>query len=131
MPRKTLMTWAPSSRRWRKMHRGVWYSVSCRQLGVAETKEASWRAANAWWQAKLAEVLAGGEDPAKARRREVEDLVRRFRRLDTEARRLAYDALWGEGAFARERAEADRAADAVLAARPDRSLAAQFDAWKA
>ena len=32
------------------MHRGKLYVVSCRQLGVPETKEASWRAANEWWE---------------------------------------------------------------------------------
>src|SRR5579863_10477426 len=45
-----LMTWVPSARRWTKKHNGKWYAISCRKLGVPETKEASWRAANDWWE---------------------------------------------------------------------------------
>jgi integrase len=37
-----------------KWHRGRMFSVSCRQLGTGPTKEASWKAANEWWQAKEA-----------------------------------------------------------------------------
>ena len=58
MPVKLEMTWDFDNRRWRKLHRGRRYVVSCRQLGVPETKEASFRAANEWWERKLAEVEA-------------------------------------------------------------------------
>ncbi len=54
MAKRYQMTWKPETCRWRKMHRGKWYSVSCKQLGVPETKEASWRAANAWWEQQQA-----------------------------------------------------------------------------
>src|SRR5262245_43686623 len=108
MPKKFLMTWKPGDRRWRKMHRGVVYTVSCRQLRVAETKEASWRAANAWWQAKLAEVLAGPEDPALVRSRKAEALLREFRKLGDADRRLLVDELLGTGSYDRARADAAR-----------------------
>lgn len=58
MPAKPLMTWEPRPRRWRKMHRGVVYTVSCEALGVPETKESSYQAANAWWQRRRAETEA-------------------------------------------------------------------------
>jgi integrase len=34
------------------------YAVSCSSLGVPESKDASWRAANAWWTSKQAELDA-------------------------------------------------------------------------
>src|SRR5436189_74056 len=37
------MTWVAGSRRWRKLYKGKWYSVSCRQLGCEETKKESWQ----------------------------------------------------------------------------------------
>lgn len=43
------------------MYRGKRYVVSCRQLGIGiedQTKEGSYRSANAWWAAKLAEIEA-------------------------------------------------------------------------
>jgi hypothetical protein len=40
------MMWVPAQRRWIKKHCGKMYSVSCRQLGCAETKDASSNAAN-------------------------------------------------------------------------------------
>jgi integrase len=56
MARVYNMTWVASSRRWLKEYKGRKYAVSCRQLGVPETKEGSYQAANAWWQAKKAEL---------------------------------------------------------------------------
>jgi integrase len=35
-----------------KEYQGKKYAISCRQLGVAETKDESYQAANAWWLAK-------------------------------------------------------------------------------
>jgi integrase len=69
------MTWEPGPRRWRKLYRGKLYTVSCRQLGVPDTKGDSYQAANAWWQAKRTEI--DGQQPphpharwlAEARRR--------------------------------------------------------------
>jgi hypothetical protein len=42
--------------RWRKMFKGQIFLVSCNQLGTEATKEGSWKAANAWWTAKRAEL---------------------------------------------------------------------------
>jgi hypothetical protein len=58
MPASYAMTWEPRTHRWRKMHLGVSYVVSVRQLkrggylstDAVETKESSYRAANQWWQ---------------------------------------------------------------------------------
>src|SRR5262245_49322808 len=52
------MTWVAGSKRWMKSYRGKSYAVSCAQLAVPPTKEASWRAANHWWLTKKAEVDA-------------------------------------------------------------------------
>jgi|SRR5271166_5254682 len=51
-----LMTWEPRKDRWRKIYKGKLYTVSCYRLGVPPTKEASYKAANAWWLAKRAEI---------------------------------------------------------------------------
>ncbi len=58
MARKVLMTWFPGQRRWIKKHRGEMYSVSCKKLGTAESKDASATATDAWWDALLREVEA-------------------------------------------------------------------------
>jgi hypothetical protein len=50
------MTWVPSTKRWTKNHLGKMYAVSCRQLDCPATKEGSWRAANEWWENKLADL---------------------------------------------------------------------------
>lgn len=63
MPRTYIMTWVPARKGWMKWHKGKSYSVSCRQLGVEPTKEASYQAANAWWQAKEAELEARPPTP--------------------------------------------------------------------
>lgn len=56
MPVPELMTWVPSRKRWTRMHRGKRFWVSCKALGVPETKAESVQAANAWWTAKQAEI---------------------------------------------------------------------------
>jgi integrase len=53
---KTEMTWEKAKLRWRKMYRGRIYTVSCKELGVPATKEASYQAARAWWRVKRAEL---------------------------------------------------------------------------
>lgn len=50
------MTWCSGVCRWVKTHNRIRYQVSCVQLGTTKNKEASWRAANAWWQRKLEEI---------------------------------------------------------------------------
>jgi integrase len=56
MSRLFKMTWEKSKLRWRKMHRGKVYVISPTTLGCEPTKEQSYLAANAWWDAKLAEI---------------------------------------------------------------------------
>ena len=56
MPALYLMSWEPKQRLWRKMYKGKRYVISCQQLGVRETKDGSYQAANAWWPAKRAEI---------------------------------------------------------------------------
>ncbi len=58
MSRQYMMSWVAGTQRWAKNYRGKNYAVSCRQLRVSPTKEASWRAANAWWVAKKSELDA-------------------------------------------------------------------------
>lgn len=58
MPRTLHMSWVGHQRRWTKMYRGRTYSVSCRQLDVPATKDASWAAANQWWEVKQAAIDA-------------------------------------------------------------------------
>jgi integrase len=52
MPKAFKMTWEPRKTRWRKMYKGKTYTVSCDQLNCHGSKDASWRQANAWWEAK-------------------------------------------------------------------------------
>src|SRR5262245_56615821 len=56
MARKLFMSWIGSQKRWTKMYRGHRYAISCKALGVPPRKEASWQAANRWWEAKQAEL---------------------------------------------------------------------------
>lgn len=57
MPRAYAMNWdgAPNYR-WRKMHKGVKYVVTCEELGAPGTKKASGDAATAWWRRKMGEL---------------------------------------------------------------------------
>jgi hypothetical protein len=50
------MTWDAKGRRWFKKYRGKMYAVSPKQLKREKSKEASRAAANAWWEAKQAEI---------------------------------------------------------------------------
>lgn len=52
------MTWEPKPRRWRKVYKGKTYTISCTELGVPETKEGSYQAANAWWDARKSAIDA-------------------------------------------------------------------------
>lgn len=58
MPRKLLMTYVSSQKRWTKKYNGKMFSVSCKQLGCPSSEAASWMAANLWWEAKQAEIDA-------------------------------------------------------------------------
>jgi integrase len=58
MSRLYRMTWEKSKARWRKMHKGKIYIISPQALGCPSTKDESYLAANAWWEAKLTEINA-------------------------------------------------------------------------
>src|SRR4051794_10540729 len=97
MARKILMTWMAPTRRWAKKHRGKMYFVSCRQLGTAETKEASAAAANAWWEAKVRELESVPPDPEdqKANAFRVWAMVQDWEKLDEASREKLVDSLVG------------------------------------
>ena len=81
MPRMFLMTWVPARKGWMKWYQGHNYSVSCRQLGMDATKEASWQAANEWWQEKEAELRdrsTKAEIPLDPASQSIKDLLERF-----------------------------------------------------
>ncbi len=77
MARVYHMTWIPSRRGWMKEYRGRKYAVSCRQLGTPETKDGSYQAANAWWEAKRLETdsTARARLPAPRTPAPMEDIV--------------------------------------------------------
>lgn len=56
MPRNFDLTWDSTRLRWRKVHRGKVYVISCKELGAPPNKEGSYQAANAWWERKRAEI---------------------------------------------------------------------------
>src|SRR5262249_52435911 len=130
MPKKYRMTWVPSSRRWRKIHQGKLHLVSCRQLGVPETKEASWRAANEWWDRQ--EGIAGlpSKDDRLARAARISNLVRDFSTLDNDSRREAVEALLGAGAYDNLRSQAAAVLATLEAPTPERTVERQIESWK-
>jgi integrase len=124
------MTWIPSGRRWRKVYKGKAYVVSCRQLGTPETKEASWRAANAWWERQEALLDLPSDDDRVARAMRIRNLLEDFSKLDDEARREAVEVLFGAGSYASLQAKAGTMLAAMEASSPDRTLAAHVEGWK-
>ena len=77
---RCLMTWEKPKLRWRKMYKGKVYTVSCKELGVPENKEASYQAANAWWADKLIELQrTGGPSPVARKHITVEMIKKRLR----------------------------------------------------
>ncbi|MDR3620674.1 MAG: tyrosine-type recombinase/integrase [Paludisphaera borealis] len=130
MANRFTMTWVPSGRRWRKVYKGKVYTVSCRQLGTPETKEASYRAANAWWddQRRLADVPP--EDDQLARATRISGFVKDFAKLDDNDRREAVKAMIRTDAYESLKG---RAADVLSGAKPtspDRAITAQVEIWK-
>ncbi len=126
MAKRYQMTWKASTRRWRKMHRGKLYTVSCRQLGTPETKEDSWRAANEWWERQLA---TPDQDERVARATQVSRLVQDFAKLDDQARREAVEALLGVGAYDSLKSQANRILAGMDTPLPERTVKAQVEAW--
>src|SRR5262249_51180759 len=58
MARAYHMSWDGPRGRWVKMYKGQRYTVACSVLGVPAAKDASYQAANRWWEAKKAEIDA-------------------------------------------------------------------------
>lgn len=130
MARRYLMTWKPGEARWRKMHRGQWFAVSCRDLGVAPTKEASWRAANQWWELEKAKADSPTEATDEARARMVKVLSVDHPEMSTEDREAVVDAIAGEGAFRRLMATAESIVGSAKNPTPERTVASRVNAWR-
>jgi integrase len=130
MPKKFQMTWVAHSRRWTKFHRGKRYFISCRQLGVPETKEASWRAANEWWDRRQGIADLPSEDDRLARAARISNLVRDFSGLDDDGRREAVEALLGAGSYDGLKSKAGALLAGMDTARPEHTVGAQVEVWK-
>jgi integrase len=127
-----LMTWVPGARRWTKKHNGKWYAISCRKLGVPETKEASWRAANDWWenQQRTIDTAPPCEEDLRANAIRVWSMVQDWKVLDEESREHLVDSLVGAGQYKKIKAQADAmVASATQSTPPNRTVKAQVDSW--
>ena len=130
MAKNYQMTWIPESRRWTKFYRGKRYFVSCRQLDVPETKEASWRAANEWWERRKGIANSPTEDDRIERATRISNLVRDFSKLDDDSRREAVEALLGVGSFDSLKSQADAMLAGMDTPSPERTVKAQVDLWQ-
>ena len=130
MPKNYQMTWIPESRRWTKFHRGKRYFVSCRQLDVPERKEASWRAANEWWEQRKGIANSPTEDDRVERATRISHLVRDFSKLDDDTRREAVEALLGVGSYDSLKSQAGTMLAGMDSPSPERTVKAQIEAWK-
>jgi integrase len=130
MPKNYQMTWIPDSRRWTKFHRGKRYFVSCRQLDVPETKEASWRAANEWWERRKGIASLPAEDDRVERATRISHLVRDFSKLDDDTRREAVEALLGVGSYDSLKSQAGTMLAGMDTPSPERTVKAQIESWK-
>ncbi|MDR3618237.1 MAG: tyrosine-type recombinase/integrase [Paludisphaera borealis] len=130
MARKYLMSWKAKERRWRKLYRGVSYTVSCRQLGTPETMEGSWREANEWFERerdKAVENPSLKEEVAKAEK--VRRLIHDFHELADENRRRLVDLLLGKGAYDGLKARRDKAADGAKTTPADKTIKSHVESW--
>ena len=97
MPRLYRMTPEFKGRhaRWRKMHKGELYLVSCADLGLPEsawTPVDSHKAANAWWEARRKEI------DMSPLNRERSQIFRRLAQIDREEEdKLGPDRKGGAG----------------------------------
>jgi integrase len=127
------MTWVASGRRWTKKYKGQWYAISCRKLGVPETKEASWRAANEWWENKQREADAAPPTEADLRANafRVWSMVQDWQQLDEESRERLVDSLVGAGQYQKIKVQADAmVTSAAKVVPPDRTVKGQVESWK-
>jgi integrase len=135
MAKKCLMTWQAKTRRWAKKHKAKLYFVSCKQLCVKpETKEASIDAANAWWEAKLAELESSGApqptpEDLRINAFKVWGMVQDWQHLDEASREKLVDSLVGAGQYRKLKEQANSSLDAILNPAADRQIAAQVDSW--
>ncbi len=133
MPSRLHMTWVAGGRRWTKKYKGSWYAISCRKLGVPETKEASWRAANAWWEAKQREVddTPPTEQELRINGFKVWSMVQDWEGLDEASREKLVDSLVGAGQYRKLKEQAEQVvASTVKATPPGRTVEAQVEAWQ-
>ncbi|SIN69293.1 Phage integrase family protein [Singulisphaera sp. GP187] len=133
MAKPFYMTWVGGSRRWRKKYKNVWYSVSCRQLGTEDTKEASWRAANAWWrqQQGLTDNAPPSESEERANAFKFWSMVRDWDQIAEKDRGRVVDSLLGEGKYQQIKAQAEAILkSAIETTPPNRTVAAQVESWK-
>jgi integrase len=133
MAKKLHMTWVAGSRRWRKLYKGKWYSVSCKQLNCDETKEASWKLANEWWESQqgIADSAPPTEQELRVNAFKVWSMVQQWGQLDEASREKLVDSLVGAGQYQKLKAQAQAVVDsAVKAAPPDRTLKAQVESWQ-
>ena len=131
MARRYLMTWVPSRKGWLKHYRGGMYSVLCRQLEVEETKEASWQAANRWWESKKAEFDARPRPPDPQQEftaaTQFAELWDEFQQADKTTQRAIVGVVLGK-----ERLEALEEQTLALLdgeENQDRTITEQIEAW--
>jgi hypothetical protein len=107
------------------------YSVSCRQLEVAESKEASWQAANRWWESKKAEIDARPTPPQPEQEFKAvgrfADLMEEFQQADKTTQRAIVGVVLGKEKL-------DALEEQTLALldgeeNQDRTITAQIEAW--
>jgi integrase len=133
MPINLHMTWVASGRRWVKKYNGKWYAISARKLGTDDTKEASWKAANAWWEEQQRQVDAAppSEETLSANRFKVWGMVQDWQQLDEDSRQKLVDSLIGAGQYQKLKEQADASVVATATQTPaDRTVHAQVEAWK-
>jgi len=126
------MTWQAPTKRWFKKWKGKIYAVSCRQLGVEPSKEASTAAANDWWEAKLKEIESAPptEQDLRINAFKVWSMVQDWGQLDEASREKLVDSLVGAGQYQKLKGQAEAVVDSTIAATPpDRTVRAQIEAW--
>jgi integrase len=130
MAKKLPMTWYPQNARWRKCVKGKWYTVSCKELGVAPTKEASWRAMVEWWEKKQQEAASPDLDEQRSKTRDADRLANAFESMDEDSQKRILEKIFGEDQYAQKVDQARSIAKLATAASPERTIAAQIATWQ-
>lgn len=105
-------------------------TISCRQLGAPEFKDASWKAANEWWEWKRAKSPAPTDDERIERATRVSRLAKDFDKLDEASRHQALKALLGEGKYEHLKSHRDAIIARLDTPTSERMLGQQVEAWK-